>query len=71
MHYIYHRGVQGHRALIATLMNLAVKGMIEIDASNKKRTTLMQTRRAASSFVTDEDRALEARIFAPITSSES
>lgn len=64
VHYIYHRGASGHRALIATLMNLAVKGMIEIDASDKKRTTLMQTRRAASSFVTDEDRALEARIFA-------
>ncbi len=63
-HYIFHRGMSGHRALIATLMNLAVKGMVEIDASDKKRTTLMQTRRAALSFVTDEDRALEARIFA-------
>ncbi len=63
-HYIYHRGMSGHRALIATLMNLAVKGMVEIDASDKKRTRLMQTRRAASSFVTDEDRALEKRVFA-------
>ncbi len=63
-HHIYHRGLSGHRALIATLMNLAVKGMVEIDASDKKRTRLTQTRRAASSFVTDEDRALEKRVFA-------
>jgi uncharacterized membrane protein YgcG len=64
VHYIYHRGVQGHRALIATLMNLAVKGRVTIDASDKKRTTLTEKASAPSTNLTDEDRALEARIFA-------
>jgi hypothetical protein len=36
VHYIYHRGMSGNRALIATMMNLAVKGRIAIDASDKK-----------------------------------
>jgi uncharacterized membrane protein YgcG len=64
VHHIYHRGVQGHRALIATLMNLAVKGRLEIDASDKKETTLTEKSTGPSPDVTDEDRALEARIFA-------
>lgn len=45
-HHIYYRGVNGHRALIATLMNLAVKGRITIDATDKKKTAL--TRNAGS-----------------------
>jgi len=63
VHYIYHRGVSGHRALIATLMNLAVKGRLEIDASDKKRTTLAEKSGGAASDIADEDRGLEARIF--------
>jgi len=39
-HQIYYRGMSDHRALIATLMNLAVKGRIAIDATDKKRTVL-------------------------------
>lgn len=65
VHYIYHRGLNGHRALIATLMNLAVKGRIEIDASDRKRTELTLNERVAPpATITAEDRALEARIFA-------
>jgi len=64
-HHIYHRGVSGHRALIATLMNLAVKGRIAIDASDKKRTQLtLNDNVAPPPDITPEDRALEARIFA-------
>ncbi|HET9231927.1 MAG TPA: DUF2207 domain-containing protein, partial [Vitreimonas sp.] len=64
VHHIYHRGLSGNRALIATLMNLAVKGRMEIDASDKKRTHLTEKSSGAAPDVTDEDRALEARIFA-------
>jgi uncharacterized membrane protein YgcG len=64
VHYIYNRALSGNRALIATLMNLAVKGRITIDASDKKRTHLTEKSSGARTDVTDEDRALEARIFA-------
>jgi uncharacterized membrane protein YgcG len=64
VHTIYHRGVSGHRALIATLMNLAVKGRLEIDASKKEKTRLTEKASGPSSDITEEDRALEARIFA-------
>jgi len=64
VHYIYNRALSGHRALIATLMNLAVKGRLTIDATDKKRTHLTEKASGAASEVTDEDRALEARIFA-------
>ncbi len=39
-HHVYYRGLRGHTALIATLMNLAVKERIRIDASDKKVTVL-------------------------------
>jgi uncharacterized membrane protein len=41
-HQIYHRTVSGHDGLIASLMYLASKGLmrIEVDESNKKKTTL-------------------------------
>ena len=39
-HHVYYRGLRGHTALIATLMNLAVKGRIRIDTSKKSVTIL-------------------------------
>ncbi len=39
-HHVYYRGLRGHTALIATLMNLAVKGRIRIDTSKKGVTVL-------------------------------
>ena len=39
-HHVYYRGLRGHTALIATLMNLAVKGRIRIDTSKKGVTIL-------------------------------
>lgn len=41
-HHIYHRGFSGHDGLIASLMYLAANGQmrIDVDAKNKKKTTL-------------------------------
>ncbi|MEQ1785012.1 MAG: DUF2207 domain-containing protein, partial [Hyphomonadaceae bacterium] len=39
-HHVYYRGLRGHTALIATLMNLAVKGRMRIDTSKKSVTIL-------------------------------
>jgi len=65
VHHIYHRGLSGHRALIATMMNLAVKGRLDIDASDRNRTRLTLNERVAPpADIAPEDRALEARIFA-------
>lgn len=62
-HHIYYRAVSGHRALIATLMNLAVKGRITIDASEKKNTALMRTPQQDAADLPPEDLALERGIF--------
>ncbi|WP_300379897.1 DUF2207 domain-containing protein [Henriciella sp.] len=40
VHHIYHRGFNKHDALIATLVNLGIKDVIEIDAREKKKTVL-------------------------------
>lgn len=65
VHYIYYRALAGNRALIATLMNLAVKGRITIDASDKSQTVLG---RAPAPLpdpnVAAEDLALEEALFA-------
>ncbi|WP_428408014.1 DUF2207 domain-containing protein [Hyphococcus sp.] len=41
-HRIYHRALSGHSALIATILNLAIKGAIKIDAESKKKTHLVR-----------------------------
>ena len=43
VHYIYFRMLAGHKALIATMMNLAVNGHLTIEAGKKKETTLVRT----------------------------
>jgi len=64
-HHIYYRAVNGHRALIATLMNLAVKGRITIDAPDKKHTTLTRNDgRLDASNIAPEDLTLETTLFA-------
>ena len=40
VHYIYHRHLKGHDALIASLVNLAINKWIKIDPVGKKKTTL-------------------------------
>ncbi|MEH6809012.1 MAG: DUF2207 domain-containing protein [Hyphomonas oceanitis] len=64
VHYIYNRGLSGHKALIATLMNLAVKGHLIIDAGKDKVTTLTRTEtRQKSATLAAEDLNLEAGLF--------
>jgi uncharacterized membrane protein YgcG len=64
VHYIYHRGLSGDRALIGTLMFLAVRGRLSIDASDKKITTLLRKRAQPAPDLANEDLALEDRLFA-------
>ena len=64
VHHIYYRGLRGHGALIAALMNLAVKGRIRIDASEKNVTVLERT--ASKEVLTglaSEDSALDQQLF--------
>ncbi len=46
IHYIYHRGLSGHDALIATLVNLGVKKRLKIDVG-RKRTQLRRLQGSA------------------------
>src|SRR5262249_1584962 len=50
-HYIFYRGLRENRALIATIMNLAVKGRLTIDASDKKATKLTASPSSSSKVV--------------------
>jgi len=54
-HHIYYRSVNGHRALIATLMNLAVKGRITIDATDKKKTVLTRNSGTVPGIAHEDD----------------
>ncbi len=64
VHHIYYRGLRGHSALIATLMNLAVKGRVRIDASQNKVTVLERMAAAgALPGLSAEDAALDKALF--------
>ncbi len=64
VHHIYYRGLRGHRALIATLLNLAVKGRIRIAPLGKKGTELTLTTDAGEApGLAAEDSALERSVF--------
>lgn len=63
-HHVYYRGLRGHTALIATLMNLAVKERIRIDASDKKVTVLDRIgANGDTSGLATEDVTLEQSLF--------
>ena len=63
-HHIFYRSLNGHRALIATLMNLAVRGRLNIDASGKNITVLTRrTEGAGRDSLAQEDVTLENAIF--------
>ena len=62
-HHVYYRGLRGHHALIATLMNLAVKGRIRIDTSEKGVTRLDWTREKELAGFAPEDITLERTMF--------
>lgn len=40
VHYVYHRHLKGHDALIASIVNLAINKWIKIEPVDKKKTTL-------------------------------
>ncbi|MEQ9504883.1 MAG: DUF2207 domain-containing protein [Hyphomonas sp.] len=61
-HHIYYRGFRGHTALISTLMNMGVKGLIDIDASDKKSTILTRKSPDAGT-ISPEEVSLNARLF--------
>ena len=62
-HHIYYRGFRGHTALLSTLMNMGVKGLVDIDASDRNATVL--TRKSAdTALLTREDAALQRALFA-------
>lgn len=67
VHYVYNRGgAEGHRALIATLMYLAVKGRITVDAADKKHTRLTRNSSptpAGIDSIAPEDLAFETDLF--------
>ena len=63
VHHIFYRAVVDHRALIATLMNLAVKGRIKIDASDKKHTELTRNSGVGADGLAPEDATLENDLF--------
>lgn len=65
VHHIYYRGTRGHKALIATLMKLAVDGRLTIDASQKRETTLARVAGARwPADLGDIESALERKLFA-------
>ncbi|WP_084420166.1 DUF2207 domain-containing protein [Henriciella litoralis] len=68
VHHIYHRGFHDHDALIATLVNLGIKGLIDIDARDKKE-TLLTPKEGHVSKLPAEEATLEQRLFftGPVT----
>jgi uncharacterized membrane protein YgcG len=62
VHHIYYRGMRGHGALISTLIGMGVKGLVDIDASNKKETTLTRKPGNAAAITPDEA-ILDAGLF--------
>ena len=62
-HYIYYRGLRGHQALISTLIGMGVKGLVDIDASDKKSTTLTLKGQANAAALNTEEASLESSLF--------
>ncbi len=67
-HYVFNRGAGGKDALIATLLDLAIKGRLTIDATLKKETTLTRVQGAdlndSAKGIAVDDLALERSLFA-------
>ena len=74
VHHIYHRGFNGHDALISTLVNLGIKGRLDIDAADKKETVLTPKREMGSGRLPSEEWTLERKLFpdtSPVTLGKS
>jgi uncharacterized membrane protein YgcG len=55
VHHIYHRGFSGHDALTAALVNLGIKGVVDIDARDKTDTRLTPKGKPARRLPGEED----------------
>ena len=64
-HYIYYRGLRGHNALISTLIGMGVKGIVDIDASEKKSTTL--TRKDGIEGMNEDEATLYGSLFSGLS----
>ncbi|WP_300396483.1 DUF2207 domain-containing protein [Henriciella sp.] len=68
VHHIYHRGFHDHDALIATLVNLGIKGRVDIDAGDKKKTVLTP-KPGSEAALAGEEALLDRKLLAdgPVT----
>ncbi|MEZ5997623.1 MAG: DUF2207 domain-containing protein [Hyphomonas sp.] len=62
-HYVYYRGLRGHEAFISTLIGMGVKGLVNIDASDKKSTTLTRTKPPEGASLNPEEARLNTSLF--------
>ncbi|MGB3626919.1 MAG: DUF2207 domain-containing protein [Henriciella sp.] len=62
VHHIYNRGFRGHDALIATLVNLGIKGLVDIDADDKKKIHLTP-KQAPTDQLPQEEALLDRKLF--------
>ncbi|MEM5518602.1 DUF2207 domain-containing protein [Henriciella sp. AS95] len=62
VHHIYHRGFSGHDALIATLVNLGVKGFVDIDAQ-RKTNTVLTPKSGSQGKLPEEEALLDRKLF--------
>ncbi len=58
VHHIFHRRFAGHKALIATLLHLAIKDRLQINAKDKKKTTLVHLDNAGGVAAQEEEELL-------------
>ena len=58
-HYIFHRGLNGHDALIATIVNLAIKKRIKIEVETKNKTKLARLTGSDGAGLSPVELALE------------
>lgn len=73
-HHIYHRGFNDDDALISTLVNLGIKGRLDIDAEDKKNTVLTPKPVSAAPRLPAEEWTLYRKLFsgsAPVTLGKS
>lgn len=63
VHQIYNRRISGHKALIASLMHLAVKDRIKIDSEGKKKTVLNWTADPGVKHPFEVEALLEEKLF--------
>ncbi|OFX03360.1 MAG: hypothetical protein A3E78_09000 [Alphaproteobacteria bacterium RIFCSPHIGHO2_12_FULL_63_12] len=64
VHYVYHRGLSGHDALIASIVNLAIGKRVAIDVDKNRKLTVLTKRPGGGGDqrFSDAEEALEARL---------